>query len=238
MEKTEKFTYLKIREAKLTENKNTYAIEGYAATWINEYPVFDWVEDFGFIEFYESFERGAFAKSINARAGKDKKNSIKMLYQHNRNQVLGTPTLEEDEIGLKFYCEIAKDVSYAKDAITLIENEDLRQISIGFSENTYTIERKDNDELHLKHTEVYLHEISVVTWGANEEALITKNRSNINILKTIREFGKEKIIEVLNAMTNTVNTEKNKDKENKEEKEAMTNPQFRFTPLQKKKIII
>jgi hypothetical protein len=39
-------------------------------------------------------------------------------------------------------------------------------------------------------------------------------------------------------MTNTDNTEKNKDKENKEEKEAMTNPQFRFTPLQKKKIII
>ena len=40
-------------------------------------------------------------------------------------------------------------------------------------------------------------------------------------------------------MTNTDNTEKNKAKENKEEKEAMTNPpQFRFTPLQKKKIKI
>ena len=116
----------------------------------------------------------------------------------------------------------------------MIENEDLRQLSIGFSENTYTIERKDNDELHLKHTDVYLHEFSLVTWGRNEEALIIKNRSNTNILNTIREFGKEKIIEVLNAMTNTDNTEKNKAKENKEEKEAMTNPQFRFTPLQKK----
>ena len=106
MEKTEKFTYLKIREAKLTENKNTYVVEGYATTWNNEYPVFDWIEDFGFIEFYESFERGAFAKSINARAGKEKKNSIKMLYQHDRKQVLGTPTLEEDEIGLKFHWEM------------------------------------------------------------------------------------------------------------------------------------
>jgi len=161
-----------------------------------------------------------------------------MLYQHNRTQVLGTPTLEEDEIGLKFHCEISKDISYAKDAIALIENEDLRQISIGFSENTYTIERKDNDELHLKHTDVYLHEFSLVTWGANEEALIIKNRSNTNILNTIREFGKEKIIEVLNAMTSPDNTEKNKAKENKDEKEAMTNPQFRFTPLQKKKIKI
>ena len=66
------------------------------------------------IEFYESFERGSFAKSINAREGKEKKNSIKMLYQHDRKQVLGTPTLEEDEIGLKFHCEIAKDISYAK----------------------------------------------------------------------------------------------------------------------------
>ena len=37
-------------------------------------------------------------------------------------------------------------------------------------------------------------------------------------------------------MTNTDNTEKNKAKENKEENKAMTNPQFRFTPLQKKKI--
>lgn len=238
MEKTEKFTFLKIREAKLTENKNIYVVEGYATTWNNEYPVFDWIEDFGYIEFYESFERGSFAKSINARAGKEKKNSIKMLYQHDRKQVLGTPTLEEDEIGLKFHCEIAKDISYAKDAIALIENEDLRQLSIGFSENTYTLERKDNDELHLKHTDVYLHEFSLVTWGANEEALIIKNRSNTNILNTIREFGKEKIIEVLNAMTNTDNTEKNKAKENKEEKEAMTNPQFRFTPLQKKKIKI
>ena len=39
-------------------------------------------------------------------------------------------------------------------------------------------------------------------------------------MNTIREFGKEKIIEVLNAMTNTDNTEKNKDKENKEEKRS------------------
>ena len=42
MEKTEKFTFLKIREAKLTENKNIYVVEGYATTWNNEYPVFDW----------------------------------------------------------------------------------------------------------------------------------------------------------------------------------------------------
>ena len=64
--------------------------------------------------------------------------------------------------------------------------------------------------------------------GANEEALIIKNRSNTNILNTIREFGKEKIIEVLNAMTNTDNTEKNKAKRIKKKK-ADDESSIRFT---------
>ena len=65
MEKTEKFTFLKIREAKLTENKNIYVVEGYATTWNNEYPVFDWIEDFGYIGFYESFERIKYFMQLN-----------------------------------------------------------------------------------------------------------------------------------------------------------------------------
>ena len=61
----------------------------------------------------------------------------------------------------------------------MIENEDLRQLSIGFSENTYTIERKDNDELHLKHTDVYLHEFSLVTWGCKRRGVDNKKTVQI-----------------------------------------------------------
>ena len=232
MEKLETFNLLQIREAKVSEVDDIYVVEGYASTWGNEYPVFDYLDDLGFVEFYESFERGAFAKSITARAGKDKKNAIKMLYQHDRRQVLGTPTFEEDDFGLKFRCEISKNVSYAKDAVSLVENDDLRQLSIGFNTIAYTINKREDETLHVKHTEVYLHEFSLVTWAANEEALIVKNRSNTNILNLIKEIGKDRIVEVLNSMTNKEETEAKT--EEREQKDAKTIPVFVFMPLKPK----
>jgi len=232
MERLETFNLLKIREAKVSESDDLYTIEGYASTWGNEYPVYDYLSEVGLVEFYESFERGAFEKSITARGGKDKKNSIKMLYQHDRRQVLGTPMLEEDEVGLKFTCEIPKNVSYSKDAIELMKNGDLRQLSIGFNEIAYTLDKKEDGTIHVKHTEVYLHEFSLVTWSANEEAIITQNRSNTNVLNLIREIGKDRIVEVLNSMTNKEET-KTKTEEKKRE-DAKTIPTFVFVPLKPK----
>lgn len=232
MEKLETFNLLQIREAKVSESSDLYIVEGYASTWENEYPVFDYLDDFGFVEFYESFERGAFEKSITARGGKDKKNAIKMLYQHDRTRVLGTPTFVEDDFGLKFRCEIAKNVSYSKDAVELVENGDLRQLSIGFNTVTYKVEKREDETLHVKHEEVFLREFSLVTWAANEEALIIKNRSNTNVLNLIREIGKDRIVEVLNSMTNKEEAETKK--EEREQIDARTTPTFVFVPLKPK----
>ena len=63
----EKFAFFQLREQSIVENDDFYTVKGYAATWDYEYPVFDYIEEFGYVEFMESFQRGAFTKSINQK---------------------------------------------------------------------------------------------------------------------------------------------------------------------------
>lgn len=216
------FTNLQIRELKTRNEEKFFVAEGYGILWNDRTEVYDWLPEIGFTKFYEKFERGAFAKSITARMGKDKKNSIKMLLQHRTSAILGTPYLEEDEKGLFFRCEIERGVSAENDAaIKQMENEDLRQISIGFQMQDYSID-KIEDTYYLTHKEVRLYELSAVTWGAYENALIEKNRSAIGIINLINEYGVEQVRSVLAAMTNTAETPQNLPTEQRQA-EPMTN---------------
>lgn len=203
----EKFTNNAIREMRYANNDGILTVEGYATLWDSEYDVFDYIPDIGCCEFTERFAKGAFAKSIEARGGKEKKNAIKMLNQHKREQVLGTPELIEDDKGLFFRCEINTETDWGRNAAALIKSGDLKQISVGFNMRSYVVERTD-DKMFVTHTEVVLHEFSLVTWAANEDAMIQQNRSNINIINTIRELGIENVRSILDAMTNTPEVEK------------------------------
>jgi HK97 family phage prohead protease len=110
---------------------------------------------------------GAFKKTI-----REQKNRIKVLSQHRMSDLIGKPTtLEEDKKGLFFEAKLS-NTQLAKDIFTLIKDNVLTEMSIGY--NAVKWEWDDNDGVrYLK--EVRLWEISPVTWGANEEATITKN---------------------------------------------------------------
>lgn len=225
------FTPFNIRELNTKNDKNDFIVEGYATTFDEDgYNVFDYIDDIGFIEFNETFERGAFSKSITARCGSDKKNGIRMLHQHRHSEPLGIPELEEDEKGLYFKCAIPRGKTLNDDIIIDIKNGVLKQISIGFNMNEYQLSKNEAGEYKVRHTDVYLWELSLVTFSANENAMLTKNRSNANIYQMIKNYGEKQVREVLNAMTNTDETLK--------PKTAMTNNVFEFTPLIRKSVKI
>ena len=205
------FTPFNIRELNTKNDKNDFIVEGYATTFDEDgYNVFDYIDDIGFIEFNETFERGAFSKSITARCGSDKKNGIRMLHQHRHSEPLGIPELEEDEKGLYFKCVIPRGKTLNDDVIIDIENGVLKQISIGFNMNKYQLSKNEAGEYKVLHTDVY--------------------RSNANIYQMIKNYGEKQVREVLNAMTNTDETLK--------PKTAMTNNVFEFTPLIRKSVKI
>ena len=223
-----RYTFHAIREMNTTQKDSEFIVEGYATTFDREgYEVFDWIPEVDFTKFVESFEKGCFSKSITARAGKDKKNSISMLLQHQHTNILGVPELREDDYGLYFKCSIARGKTLNDDTIIDIENGNLKQVSIGFNFGEYILDIKEGEMPKLRHTDVYLWELSLVTFSANENAMLKRNRSNMNIYNMIKNYGEEQVREVLTAMTNNVSNPDYKET-------AMTNNVFKFAELRKK----
>lgn len=123
-------------------------------------------------EFYEKVSKGAFAKSIE-------QNTIKALWDHNTNLVLGstragTLKIEEDDIGLKFEI-ILPNTETGRNAFESIQRGDVDGVSFGF----YV--RNDNWE-YLKDEDIYertlldidLYEISPTPFPAYETSEVAK----------------------------------------------------------------
>jgi HK97 family phage prohead protease len=147
--------------------------EGYASTFGNT--------DLG----NDVVEKGAFAKSIQARP------TIKLLWQHNLNKPVGKSLeLKEDNRGLFLKGRISKRTTLGSDTATLIEDEVIDSMSIGFFVKDYEI--KENVR-HLK--EIDLFETSLVTMPMNTEANLTGFKSlreaEIKSLKDIETFLKD-----------------------------------------------
>jgi len=128
-------------------------VEGYASTFNK-----DQVEDM--------IHAGAFTKSINERfpAGK-----IKLLYQH--STPIGMPIeMREDEKGLFVKARISK-TRQGDEALQLAKDGVVDRFSIGF---TIPNGKSETDEYGIRHIfEVKLMEFSLVTFAANEEAVLT-----------------------------------------------------------------
>jgi HK97 family phage prohead protease len=119
----------------------------------------------------DMIHRGAFSKSIN-EYGKQGKDLIFHLYQHNQDQVLGKPDLlEERDLGLYFESTVV-DTTLGLDVIKLYEAGVLSQHSIGFSYIQDKIKYDEQNDLYNIY-EVKLMEGSTVTWGANENTPFT-----------------------------------------------------------------
>lgn len=159
-------------EIKADADKRTF--EGYASK-------------FGNIDLHgDVIQKGAFTQTI---AERHPRKSIKILWQH--SDPLGIPNvLEEREDGLYVEGHISK-TRLGDEAITLMKDGVVDGMSIG-----YDVEDDEYDNEHnvryLKRLKLY--EVSVVTWGANPEAMIT-NVKHIEALQ--KAFSNENLTSLL-----------------------------------------
>ncbi len=152
-----------------TEDDTEGIIEGYAS-------VFDVIDSYG-----DVIAPGAFTRTI--QAWKAKGAPVPVLWQHDAYAPIGaTLSLEEDERGLKIRAELVMDVERAREAWALAKKNILGGLSIGFSlprfaadgqPSTYYDEERNAQVIR----EVKLWEYSMVTFPANEDAVLTEVRA-------------------------------------------------------------
>jgi hypothetical protein len=115
--------------------------------------------------------KGAFDESIQDI------NSIKLLWQHKHDCPIGKIiSINEDEYGLHITGEILNNIKHGQEASNLIKNQIINGLSIG----CLIQESKYNDNGVRIITKANLKEISIVTFPANDQAIIDmKNTINI-----------------------------------------------------------
>jgi HK97 family phage prohead protease len=147
-------------------------VEGYASTWD-----MDQVDDI--IHF------GAFQKSINERFSAGK---VKVLWQH--ADPIGIPLeMTEDDKGLWVKAKISK-TALGDEALQLAKDRVVDRFSIGFSIPKGKAEIDENGIRHIY--EAKLMEFSLVTFAANEAAVLTA-------VKHLRQSLEEKGLDPVTA---------------------------------------
>lgn len=137
------------------ETGNGMTFEGYAAVFNS---------DSAPLPFIERIAPGAFSRSL-----KKGRNDIKLLWNHETGEVLGstragTLTLEEDGHGLKVRAQLP-DTTTGRDAAVLLKRGDIDSMSFGFSVPDGGDEwSSDGRTRTLK--SVRLHEVSIVAFPA------------------------------------------------------------------------
>src|ERR1041385_5901094 len=107
-------------------------------------------------------EPGAYTKTLN-----DRGNKIPLLWQHQPSLPIGELTLEDRAEGLWCKGQLLMADTVAQRAYLFIKARIVKGLSIGFESIRDAI---DNGVRHLK--EIKLYEGSIVTFPANEAALI------------------------------------------------------------------
>lgn len=126
-------------------------------------------------------EKGAFERSLKDRMPK-------MLYQHNSSDLVGKWTVaREDSKGLYLEGKIMENLTRGAEVLTLLREEILDGLSIGFR----TRKARWDDKTEIRHLlELDLLEVSFVTFPALEVALV-------NGVKSSREFNKREVEQYL-----------------------------------------
>lgn len=111
---------------------------------------------------------GAFMKTLQERATR-----VKVLWQHNPDWPIGKPvSLEETAMGLKVTAQISK-TALGTDAMTLIRDGVVDELSIGFDPIKFDFEEVNGKEVR-NIRELKLWEFSPVTFAADPMARITE----------------------------------------------------------------
>lgn len=147
----------------LNANTEDGTFEGYGATFGNV----DLVNDV--------IVKGAFSRHIQENG-----TLVKLLYQHDREKVIGVAYVTEDERGLKVKGEINQDVQLGKEVRSLMKQGALDSMSIGYVKRDYQYDDAGNRILK----DLELREISIVTFPANPLAQVT----NVKSIATARDF--------------------------------------------------
>ncbi len=109
--------------------------------------------------------QGAFARSLKRRAGE-----VKLLWQHQVDEPIGVFTvIREDSHGLYVEGRLLLDLQRGKEAYSLLKNGAINGLSIGYSVVDVGYNAENNIRL-IK--EVELWEVSLVTFPANEAAVV------------------------------------------------------------------
>lgn len=148
--------------------------------------------------------KGCFAKSINDRGPDSATNrKIAFLWQHDIKDPIGKILkIEEREDGAYAIIRLSDfdAVPNAKRAYSQLMDEVLNQFSFGFE---YVWDKMEYDEEKDAFIifEVKLHEISIVTMGANEETEFIGEVKNMkSFVKNLKQQDLAKYKELLNAI--------------------------------------
>lgn len=155
------------------------------------------LDDAGYFEGYASvfgvvdsdgdvIVKGAFKNSIDRYAKTGRR--PKMLWQHDRREIVGKfLELREDDVGLFVRGTLIMEVQRGAEAYALLKAGELDAMSVGFN-----IVGEDPEGMQTSGrviTDLDLWEISLVTWGANPEALVTNVKTIKDFERFLRESG-------------------------------------------------
>ncbi len=125
-------------------------------------------------------EKGAFTKSLTSRIPK-------MLFQHDMRAVIGVwNVVKEDAKGL-FLKGKFSNTTGGRDAFELTKDKAIDGLSVGFMTNKDGVNYDKSGVRRIK--EAMLYEVSLVTFPANEDALITSVKTEFP--ESIRDFEKQ-----------------------------------------------
>lgn len=131
----------------------------------------------------------AFTDSIRRR-GLTGPRGVRLLLQHRAEQPLGAITkLEQRNDGLWIEATIEEGISYGKDAALATKAAGGLNFSVGFRIIDADFVTSPSGYEYLEITKGDLHEVSVVTFPANEEAeMITVGEKNVSLAETINRM--------------------------------------------------
>ena len=157
--------------------------EGYASTFGN-------IDTDG-----DVIEPGAYSKSIQERFPANK---IKVLWQH--NEPIGKPLeMREDSRGLHVVAKIS-ETPRGDEAITLARDGVIDTMSVGF---VIPAGKSDIDDRGVRHIrEAKLFEFSLVTFPANEQAVITGVKAMRDAARIADQLSVKEQAELLNEVKN------------------------------------
>lgn len=179
---------LEIREIPISiddESTEKGAITGYAVIW-------GVLDEKGTI-----FDRRSFTQTLKSNR------KTPLLWSHKQDEPIGKVlSLEEDNIGLKFEAALNLDVQRAQETLSLLRNNDINGVSIGFRILNARLDQKNQSHI----TEVKLFEVSLVTLPAVPGAGVISVRSVQDAMSCLIHADDEQIVEQGDQAQEVINT--------------------------------